>query len=155
MKAIFALLTFGASVAMAYPTLHDKVTLSGRYTPANGSGIDFVQTLEITGYDAAKKEYTVTATETLLGRSQTQDQKMSSDNMATPDAVKQMIASCSAIGGTPEKVTVPAFDTCAVPQSNNGKLWVGDVPFGVVKLINVDQSGNRIEAQLTNVSRGQ
>lgn len=153
----FALVTLATSAALAFPSVKDHTEYNVNYASAAGGAIDYVLKLEITGYDSAAQQYTVKSTQLLNGQEKAQDQKYAADQFPTNAQVNDLLAQCAQQGGTPEKITVPAgsFDTCALPQQNNGKVWIAAVPFGFAKLISIDQEGNTTTAELSTFTNGQ
>lgn len=152
----FVFVTFGASLAMAYPAINDKAEYQAKYSGAAGGSIDYTQRLEITAFDASKNEFTVKSVQEMNGASQAADQQLTADQIPTEQQVRELLAQCAASGGTPEQVTVPAgtFESCSMPEANNGRAWIAAVPFGFVKLIAIDSDGNRNELQLVKFELG-
>lgn len=151
--------TLGASMAMAYPAVGDRVDYQATYTPAPslGSPLDYRQSMTISNYDATLSEYTLEVTLLITGGApQTSEEKVQSARLPTENQILDLIAQCASVGGSEETLTVPkgTFQTCVLPQSNNGKVWIANVPFGYAKVIAIDADGNKNEAVLTDFARG-
>lgn len=157
MKLMVSLAVLAFSVvASAYPALKDTATFNGLYEGGGGGSMNFTQKLEIVGQNGTK--FVVRSTLSLPnGQTQTQDQSLEGSDLLSPDTVNMILAQCSQAGGALESLTVPAgtFQTCAIPQERGGKVWVGDVVFGIVKQIQVDEEENRITIELASFSSAQ
>lgn len=152
----FLLVTLGASIALAYPTIKDKADYAGIYTAAAGGDVAFTQSLELTAFDATKNEYTLRVSQTFNGNTSSGDQLVGADAFPTEQQISDLMTQCLASGGVNETTTVAAgtFATCSLPQENNGRIWIADVPFGFVKILQIDADGNKVVAELTSYARG-
>lgn len=68
------------------------------------------------------------------------------------------MSQCGSVADTVlETLTVPAgvYNVCKVTNYNEGTIvWIGDVPFGIVKLI-VEKPGVSGALELNNIQNGQ
>lgn len=155
---VFAFASLLASVAMAFPTLKDKSVFEGIYAGAAGGQIEFVQTLELTKFEAATNKFTLTNTfEMPNGQVQAQEVEVDATQLMDRARVQQILAACATSGGTLGETVVPAgtYKTCQVPTERGGNVWVAEVPFGFVKEVYFDEDMNRIEVELTSTVVGQ
>lgn len=143
---------------MAFPAVKDKSVFNGIYAGAAGGQIEFVQTLELTKFDAASNKYTLANTFALPnGQVQAQEVEVDAAQLMTNDRVQQIMAQCESAGGVLGETTVSAgtYKTCQVPTERGGTVWVAEVPFGFVKEIYFDEDMNRIEVELASTVSGQ
>lgn len=138
------------SVALAFPSIKDKVEYRGIYTPAAGGSINFNQTLEIIDYDAITHQYVVKNVQVANGQKKTSTINVAADQFPSNQMIQETMGKCTQQRGTLEVVDVPAgrMDTCALPQENGGRVWLAEVPFGIAKLLQIDPEGNRLELEL-------
>lgn len=155
---VFAAASLMASAAMAFPAVKDKSVFNGIYAGAAGGQIEFVQTLELTKFDASTNKFTLSNTFALPnGQVQAQEVEVDAAQLLDNARVQQILAQCEAAGGILAETTVPAgtYKTCQVPTQNGGTVWVAEVPFGFVKEIYFDEDMNRIEVELASTVSGQ
>jgi hypothetical protein len=64
--------------------------------------------------------------------------------------VLAVLAQCASQGGTPQRITTDGgdFDTCAIDNGKGTKLWIGDVPFGLVKEMSTDEQNRPVEMEV-------
>ncbi|MBX2993939.1 MAG: hypothetical protein KF681_03940 [Bdellovibrionaceae bacterium] len=152
-----AILAFSA-VASAYPALKDKAVFNGVFQGGGGGTMNFTQTLEIVNVLNNNSQFVVRQTLNLPnGQTQQQDNTFASTDLLDKAGVDNILAQCTQAGGALEALTVPAgtFNTCALPQERGGKVWVGDVAFGIVKQVQVDEEENTITVELASFVNGQ
>ena len=155
----FASVLLAGLVASAYPAINDKATFNGLYIPKGSTqGVQFMQTMEIKSFNASTQKYLVVRTLDLPdGRSQEEQAETAASDLMTQSSVNQILANCAAVGGVSEqiKVTAGTFNTCKITQTNS-TIWLGDVPFGIVKMISLDSgSGATIALELSLFQAGQ
>lgn len=145
------------TVASAFPAVQDRAEFKGVFQGGGGGSIDFLQSLEITGFDASSNIYTVRSTLTARGQNQAQEIQVAKDDLLDRARVQMVIANCPMAGGTAETLTVPAgtFQTCKIPQERGGEVWIAEVPFGIAKQVSVDEEMNVITVELTAFVNGQ
>lgn len=159
MKLItFACIFMAAGAAFSFPTLNDKASFSGVYNSVAGEKIAFTQDFELTAFDEPTFMYTLKTTSvmTATGQVETETMQIREDQLLHNDLVKYLLENCASQGGKLEKVTVPAgtYETCAVPTEGGGTTWIGQAPFGMVKIKNVDEKGNVIDLELKSFVDG-
>lgn len=155
---VFAFASLLASAAMAFPALKDKSVFNGIYAGAAGGQIEFVQTLELTKFDAATNKFTLSNTFAMPnGQVQSQEAEVDAAQLMDSARVQKILADCTSGGGTLGETTVTAgtYKTCQVPTERGGTVWVAEVPFGFVKEIYFDEDMNRIEVELASTVAGQ
>lgn len=155
-KFLFAMTTLVSTAALAYPALKDTSSFKGSYIAAAGGSIEFVQTIEVTNFDAAAAVYTLKNTVIYNGTTNVQNSEIAAAQLLTNQKVTEILANCAQMG-TAETLTLSAgtFSTCKVPQERGSQIWVADAPFGFVKEIYIDEEGNRSEIELTSFAHGQ
>lgn len=96
-----------------------EIALTGQ----NSAGFQMSTTVKLGNQPAQKDQQTVAATD-----------------LMDDATVASVLANCAAYGGALQQLAVAAgtFNTCAVPTQNdagqtNGTVWIGQVPFAVVK----------------------
>jgi hypothetical protein len=155
MKSFLTLVVLAlSSVSFATPAVKDQVTFKGVFAGGGGGTIDFQQTLEITGF--ANEQWLVRSTLLVNGQNRVEDIQVGKADLMDDAQLKMIIENCAQMGGTSESLTVPAgsFLTCAVDQERGGKVWLGEVPFGIVKQVSVDEEENTITTELSSFVRG-
>ncbi len=105
----------------------------------NGQSAEAINQIELVQFDLSKNSYLERQTFTMAGRApETSDNWKTSDEYLTDSVIEEVLSNCAARGGLAQKIYVTAgeFNTCAVnfdtPEAS-GVLWIGKVPFGVVK----------------------
>jgi hypothetical protein len=143
------------SVAMAMPSVGDLAVFAGKLEGSAGGEIEFEQSLLIT--EIADELVTLEVNITFDGQSQSDVQVARKDEFLTTAVVEYVLAHCDVEGGTLETVQVAAgeFQACHV-KSEDGKnnVWIGNVPFGIVKQVSVDESENTITVELKDYKFG-
>jgi len=142
---------FSSAVAFAMPKVGDYAMIN---VSLGGSAIGTLEN-EVVQFDAAKNQYLLRSTQDLMG------QRKSNDTWGagvSDQLINDILTNCSAKGGTPQSITVPAgaFATCALPVNSGGStgtMWVGMVPFGIVKA-DITNSGNQIGEELASFKLG-
>lgn len=160
MKALGVIVAlFMSQAAFAFPAVGDYVRYAGEIKLANGMQIPLVAEIELTAYDAGKKEYTVKSTTNVGGQVETVSEPTAEGNILARAAIQNLIQNCKASGGQTSKATVPAgnFDVCMVGQSD-GQMHtvfsIGDVPWGIVKSESFSSDGASSEFSLQEVRLG-
>jgi hypothetical protein len=148
------------SFAFATPAVNDyaqfAATLSDGKTTQNAT-----YETQLTAYDAQKKEFTMSVTFSQDGQSTTQTMPVAEQSLPSDAVIGQMLKACAQLGGKAEQLTVgsAAIDTCAVPSQSgpeSGTVWIGAVPFGVVKQQFTNaQNGLTMTMTLTSFRNGQ
>lgn len=153
----FMFVTAAASLAFAYPAVKDQAVFKGLYSGAAGGAIDFVQTLELTAFDSATNSFKLKNTFLVNGQAQVQEQDVAKDDLLDDARIQDILTNCLSYGGQLEDTTTVGgtFKTCTAPTQGNGRIWIGDVPFGMVKSLSFDQDQNKIETELQSFVRGQ
>lgn len=158
MKSFLALAILAvSSIAAAYPALHDKVEFVGTYEGGGGGSITYGLNLEIVNSLNNGTEFVVRATTALPnGRVQSQDDTYKATDLLSQVQVTEILASCTQAGGKIEAVVVPAgtIQACAIPQERGGMVWIGDVTFGIVKQISIDEEENKNTIELKAFQNG-
>lgn len=140
-----------SSVAFAYPALNDKAEFAGKYEGGGGGSMNFTLSLEITNVVNNGTQFVVHSVTTLPnGKVQAQDETYNASDLLSQETVNEILSQCSQSGGVIESVTVPAgtFQACSLPQQNGGRVWIGDVTFGLVKNIQIDEEMNKVTIEL-------
>lgn len=159
MKLItFTSLVLLAVSAFSYPALKDKASFVGVFNSTTGTKTNFTQDFELVAFDEPSFTYTLQTTSVVTATGQTETETMSirEDQLLHNDLVKYLLQNCAAQSGKLEKITVPAgtFETCAVLTEGGGVTWVGEAPFGMIKIKNVDEHKNVIELELKSFVDG-
>lgn len=134
--------------AVAMPKVGDLAVYDGLYEGSGGGSMPFEQTLlltELSGPSAVVES-------TLIFDEQSRQQKINlkTEQLLSSDVVEYVLSECATQGGALETVTVPAgqFETCAIAQGPVAKVWIGKVPFGIVKQVSLDEVENIITIEL-------
>jgi hypothetical protein len=135
MKTILSLLvTLCATSALAFPNVGDLAMYEGKVS-ANGQNLDVEVLQYIENFDPSQNKYLVVSQTLVNGAQQDSSSDWAdADQVLSQSLLQQLLGSCAANGGTLESVTAPAgqFDTCKLP-TDDGHIWLGVVPFGIVK----------------------
>lgn len=139
-SSAFALLacSFVSSAAFAYPAVNDSVVMNGSYAEQGQSApLSLATTLK--AFNASTGQFLYSESQTLGGKTSTQDSWIDQGDLVTPAQIQNLIANCQAQGGAPEALTTPAgvFNTCRITQQESDgsqTYWFADVPFGVAQL---------------------
>lgn len=85
------------------------------------------------------------------------EESVTADRLASDADIAAILSGCRQFGGKLEKVTVPAgtFNTCALPTEDGGTIWIGQVPFGVVKQHQFSPEGDEAVLELEMFVVGQ
>lgn len=130
--------------ALAAPKVGDTATMTGTFV---GSGLNAPasSTQKILSHNPNSGIFGVEQTTALADRSQTQQKNVAEDDLMSEEMAAQIVEMCEAASiGRRERVTTRAgsFETCrATAQDGATTIWIGSVPFGMVKLKIVDQNG--------------
>lgn len=140
-KLVLFFLILSASSAWAFPGVGDRVEWFASATFANEGklvSVAFLQSNEVLGFDSTAQMYTLEQSLDLPnGEQQTEQKQVALAEMVSSQAIEQILASCVEQGGSLETIEVLAgkFDTCALAQDGGSKVWLGRIPFGIVKQI--------------------
>lgn len=150
---------FLMSVASAYPAVGDRVEYQGTATVGTQQNAPYQASLEVVYFDDVTNVWVVRSQEEIAGQTQSSLEPFRNEEIFTPQIYQSVIATCVESGGAVEEITVPAgtFRTChtVISDSNNVKaeLWIGDVPFGIVKVNAEDASApDRVERRQFELS---
>ena len=156
MKLLSPVLAFlaltAATAAHAAPAVGDQVAFQGTW-----DGQAVWQGISFTGYNAQTAQYRqVTVTKIGTNAPATQEDWVDAKDTASDAALQYIVANCAAQYGVPQTITVPAgtFNTCKMALQQGGHVWVGQVPFAVVRIESPVQ-GKLLTAELTGFTRGQ
>lgn len=149
---VLACTLLSCAVATAMPKIGDYSSMN---VTLNSAAVGTVEN-ELISFDAATNQFTERTTQTIAGNRSVSNVTTSG---VTDALIAQILATCSSQGGTLQTITEPAgtFNTCAAPVNSNGTvgtMWVGAVPFGIVK-IDVTNSGSHIIEDLASFKLGQ
>lgn len=133
--------------AMATPKVGDYALFDAVMTQ-NLKPVSFLLSMELTAYDAAQKKYQQKQVITVNGKAQEQSDWVAVDDLTSDAAIDSLLSDCVNQGGKAESITVAtaSIPTCAFPQDTadeKGTVWVGKVPFGLVKIDTVYKADNR------------
>lgn len=145
--------------SLASPAIGDRASFS---VTTNQSGVTKVGSEEWALVDfnpktlQFKKRITTTQSD---GTSQVQEMWIDSSSFYSNHFVTAQISHCEKSGGTSKNVSIPAgtFSSCGISlrsQNAPGTLWLGYVPFGVLKLETNDSRGIVVKT-LSNYHFGQ
>ncbi|NUM87952.1 MAG: hypothetical protein HUU37_01995 [Bdellovibrionales bacterium] len=133
MKFVFALIAaLVAAPGFAAPVVGEKAVFDVELK-LGANAVNGTLALEIIQVEADK--FSIRTTVAFDGQEpNVKEEERGMADYADPVQVEQIIANCAAVGGSPEKVTVPAgeFDTCKISQVGEGaatEVWVARVPF--------------------------
>lgn len=150
MKSIvFIALALAGQMVLAFPKIGDSATFKGLYTGGGGGEMAFTQKLTLVGQNSGgwtlRSELTADN-----GRQQSDENTVPASDLLSSEQVAEILSICPQAGGALENVTVPAgtFQACAIPQARNSKIWIGNVPFGIVKQIQIDEEENNVTVEL-------
>lgn len=125
-----------AAVSFAYPNVGDKVRWEGSINLVDGSTTPIKIVKEVLKHDPETKKWTVKY-ETTLGHD-VSSEISEVDELFSPDKFKELIAHCTANGGTLQTFKAPAgtYETCKTTTVNSEGVtvekWWGNIPFGIV-----------------------
>lgn len=134
--------TLASTVCLAYPKVGDMAEHVGTYLTPKGD-VAVSQKTEILSYDAGSGQFGLRTSREAEGKIETQDISVASGDLVSKETVTTILSDCAGAGGIEEKITVPAgdFNTCKLTDTSSGDIWVGDVPFGIVRNHFTDASG--------------
>lgn len=148
---LVVLMSLQSLLALAQLRLNDSVTYNGKLTLLKENlNVGFLQELSVSEISADGKSLTI---QTILfdpsGKENINKAKVPVTEIQTKAQILELLSKCEAQGGKKEKLSVAAgvFETCHL-RDNKNEIWLGDVPFNVVKQVEFDQDGNRIEIEL-------
>lgn len=160
-KALILVSVFVMSTAAyAMPNVGDEAMFAVT-TTQSGQTLTGTMEFKLMSHDTTTDNWDEQITTSIAGQTSNQDQTLTSSSLLTDLQAQQILASCGSVNGALATITVPAgtFNTCAVPQNNNGEtgtVWVADVTFGIVQenLTN-SSTGQQITIQLQSQASGQ
>jgi len=140
---VFGCSLFLSASAIAMPTVGDSALYSWTHALATKVSVG-TSTRSIIKFNPASGFTTLLVTE-MDGKTNTVEQETSS--LPTDAWIVDLLANCTAYGGTPETLSVKAgpFETCSMPinsRGNTGRAWFAHVPFGFVKSVVNGSKGN-------------
>lgn len=122
--------------AFAAPKVGDQAIMEG--TLVEEAATQKVITKQtITAFSGSTGVYTVRQMQSLGGAAETNDVTVSEDDLMSEETAAQIVESCESAGiGAQEEIRVKAgkFKTCKLTGDTGSVLWIGVVPFGVVRL---------------------
>jgi len=145
--------------AFAYPAVGDQIKFAGNIT-GNGQTLNISGEIEIVSYDAASDQFEVRQTVEAGGQKNVTVAKSPKAEMLSSEQMKEVLATCAEQGGKLGKVSVKAgtFEACVFTgQTEEGGKIVsafGDVPFGLLRSLEVAPDGVTSEFQLIEFKRG-
>lgn len=157
---VVALSTVIASAKVyAYPGVKDSVTYEAYIVTADKlHTINFIQELTLVSFDKKKSQYMMKSAIYLPNDTVKESQQaIASTDIKTTDQIQKLIVSCDTSGGSREVIEVAAgkFDTCHLHDENGNHIWLGDVPFNIVKQISFDSDKNAIYMEVSLIQQGQ
>jgi len=132
-------------------------------TISNGQEVRKGQlTLKISKYDQGQQLFLFERAQSLEGtEDEATEEWKTADDVGTAEQFAQLLSNCAQEGGTSETVTVPAgsFAVCTLPLGDEygqvvGKVSIGQVPFGVVRLEQTLEQGVQLQAELLSFQTG-
>ncbi len=141
-------LLFVSTTAFATPKVGDFAMFDTAIS-LNGQAVQGTVSVELMNFDAAQG-YLQRQTVEFPGRAaEVTEEWMTEDNFLSDETIDMALANCPAAGGTAQTITVPAgtYNTCAIKFDNeqsSGIIWVGKVPFGIVRLDNLTKSNGMV-----------
>ena len=154
-KFLSAVVFFAGVAAQAMPAIGDKSSLT--MTVSNGTqSVTYGYEMSLTGFDAALSQYTRHTVQSYNGQSQERDDAVAATDLLDDARLQAILTNCDAGGGTTESVTVPAgtFSTCKIVTEDGSEYWIGNVPFGIVKMAQA-ANGYTLSAELQSYVFGQ
>lgn len=151
----------GSTAAFAYPVVGDKVEFSGTFKQDPGAEVPLNLKMEVLSFDGTEQEWIVREETTIDGKTKVSNEDIDAKDMFTPAKVQYVLTNCEARGGVIENVTVPAgtFSACHLVRADSEEskeLWIGDVPFGVLKMISHDmEDGEHFAVELQSFTAAQ
>jgi hypothetical protein len=147
-----ALVLAFASAANAAPAVGDSATFSGTW------GADtLTQTTAFTAFNASTQQFTQ-ATTTTVGKEApvSGEELVNLADTASDAAMQDIVTNCANYGGAAESVTTVAgtFPTCKLAMEGGGFVWIGVVPFAVVRFDTI-ADGKPLKLDLTGFTNGQ
>jgi hypothetical protein len=144
--------------AFAAPKVGDQAYMEGSFVGTGGNAtLKLTTTQTVLAYAMNTDVFTVRQEQTVGGDTATpRDVSVKGEDMLTEEVSAMIVAQCeSAKIGTIDKIEVKAgkFTTCKVKQGDKDTLWIGAIPFGVVKLQNVSGTGV-VDLELYSYVRG-
>lgn len=139
------------SAAHAFPAVGDIATFRGTWGEE-----PIEQTMTYTAFDASSRQFTKLTT-TTVGTNPTVSLEtiVEFNDSASEEALQSIVTNCDQVNGTNESLAVPAgtFDTCKVATNGGGFVFLGVVPFGVVRMDTV-ADGKDLKVDLVSSVRG-
>ncbi len=140
-----------SSVAYASPAVGDAVNFSGTW------GAEAVtQAISFTSFDQASNTFKQMTTTTIgTAAPASQEDTVKFEDTASDAALQDLVTNCATYGYVPETITVPAgqFPSCKIAMEAGGFVWIGVVPFAVLKFDTVSD-GKPLVLELMSFVRG-
>lgn len=140
-----------SAVAHASPAVGDAANFAGTWGDAT-----VTQNVTFTAFDQASNSFKQSTTTAISGQpTATQEDMVKMEDTASDAALQDIVTNCVSYGYVAETITVPAgsFPTCKLPMEAGGFVWIGVVPFAVIKFDTVSD-GKPLLLELTSFTRG-
>lgn len=133
----------------AFSITHGTETRVGTYTSAivseNGEQVSLSTTIHFDGQEDQHSE-----------------EPMNRSQLLNDETIADVLANCAEYGGAAEQLVVPAgtFPSCKLAMQDdagkdNGFMWIGTVPFGILKQVMTNPEGVVYDLQLSTFVNGQ
>ena len=157
-QLLFSGLLFMATLgAHAFPKVGSSATFVGVYEGGGGGQMAFEQTLKILAEEKSDNGvvYKLGVMVVVDGQTQNNEELVLGTDLLDTNTVRLVLAHCKENGGQPETVAVPAgsFAACLFQGQDGSKTWIGDIPFGVIKQVSVDEEENKMTLELKAFQR--
>ena len=135
-----------SSLAVASPKVGDFAAFDATLTQG-GQAMPLEITLELTQHDAAQNRYMQKQVIKVGGQDQVSEDWVAAADLLTDEIIDGIVSGCEREGGKIESVEAArsTIQTCAIAQDTaeeKGTVWIGKVPFGLVKLDTTYKSNN-------------
>lgn len=156
MKKTILVLTsvFLTASVFAAPKVGDTASMEGS-TVEGGVSKKMTTTQTVMTYTVSTGIYVIRQSQTIGGVSEEKTVSVSADDILSEETAAEIVTACESDGlGKNEVIEVKAgkFNTCKL-KSESGSVWLGPVPFGVVRFQSTAPLGN-MEMQLHRYVRG-
>ena len=154
MKTILAALVtalVATTAAVAAPAVGDQATFQGVW-----DGQAVYQHMAYTEFNGAMNQFKkITTTQIGSGAPATSEEWVNFNDAASDEAIQYILNNCGSYNGINEYVNLPSgqYFTCRMPLDQGGYVWVGQVPFAVVRIYSPVQ-GKMLDAWITGFRRG-
>ncbi len=150
-KSVFTIASlFLCLNAFAMPSVGDQAVYDTTVT--QGENVyPMVSIFDLLEMDLANQRALVRQTTKMDGQpDEVEEGWQDSNQLPTEEMMTMLLAQCVQQGGKNESITVAAgtFDTCAMPESGGGTIWLGVAPFGLVKAYLPSKEGNTLKLEL-------